>query len=61
MYKCDWCLKIIPDCVLIEGMCFCINDKCEDNYYDDRAQRKRDRRLPLFIERDRQQLEQIKG
>ncbi len=52
MTACDWCEKEYePSFLLIDaGHVFC-DEKCEEKYYDDRAERRKLGKNPLFLER----------
>lgn len=46
---CYWCLMKKP-VSFQDGFYFC-SGKCEDNYYNDRTERRKHNRPPLFIDR----------
>ena len=50
---CHWCKRAIKDSyIYIEGFLFC-DEICEANFYTDRLDRKKLNKLPLSIERIR--------
>jgi len=49
---CDWCEnKLGDEFIQIEGFIFC-NEECEGKYYQDRIERKRIGKMPIFLERN---------